>query len=103
MERYLDNAGGQLWGVWTGRGVPLILCNGGPGCNDYLGPVAGMVEDICRVVRFEPRGCGRSDRDGRYDLGTSVEDVEFVRRAYGLDRVIVGGHSAGVDLALAYA
>lgn len=59
-----------------------------------------MIEDICTVARFEPRGCGRSDYDERYDLDTTVADIEFVRRAYGFDRVILFGHSAGVGSAL---
>ena len=103
MERFLNNAGTRLWSIGTGSGMPVILCNGGPGCDDYLGPVAAMIEDRCQVIRFEPRGCGRSDRDGRYDLDTAVADVDFVRRAYGIDRAIIAGHSAGVDTALAYA
>ena len=103
MERRLDNAGTRIWSTCNGLGTALILCNGGPGCDDYLGPVSEMIEDICRVVRFEQRGCGRSDRDKRYDLHTTVDDIDFVRRAYEFERIIVGGHSAGVDLALAYA
>ena len=103
MERLLDNAGTRIWSTCHGDGIPLILCNGGPGCDDYLAPVAAMLEDICRVVRFEQRGCGKSDWDKRYDLDTTIADIEFVRQAYGLERVIIGGHSAGVDFALTYA
>jgi len=102
MERFLNNAGTRIWSISTGKGTPLILCNGGPGCDDYLGPVAAMIDDICQVVRFEPRGCGRSDRDKRYDLETTIDDVEFIRREYGFEQIIIAGHSAGVDVALAY-
>jgi proline iminopeptidase len=103
MERMLNNSGTRIWSTSNGRGIPLFLCNGGPGCDDYLAPVSTMIEDLCQVIRFEPRGCGRSDRDKRYDLQTSIDDIDFVRRAYSLDRVIVAGHSAGVDFALVYA
>jgi proline iminopeptidase len=54
-------------------------------------------------VRFEPRGCGRSVWDGRYDLATLLADAEAVREAHGIERWLVGGHSAGVNAALAYA
>ena len=37
----------------------MLMFNGGPGCDDYLGLVAEMIDDMCRVIRFEPRGCGR--------------------------------------------
>jgi len=102
MERYLNNSGTKLWSIIEGTGIPLILCNGGPGCDDYLGPVAEMVEDLCTVVRFEPRGCGRSDWDKHYDLDTTVSDIDFVRNAYGFNKVIIAGHSAGVGVSLAY-
>jgi proline iminopeptidase len=83
--------------------MPLILCNGGPGCDDYLSPIADMIDDLCQVIRFEQRGCGRSDRDKRYDFDTTVDDIEFVRSAYGVGPAIIAGHSAGVNFALAYA
>ena len=46
MERYLDNNGTKLWSIATGAGTPLILCNGGPGCDDYLAPVSEMIDDL---------------------------------------------------------
>jgi hypothetical protein len=27
-----------------------LLFNGGPGCDDYLAPVAGMIDDLCQVI-----------------------------------------------------
>jgi proline iminopeptidase len=92
-----------LWTTSSGHGIPLLLFNGGPGCDDYLAPVARMIEDTCQVIRFEPRGCGRSDWDGNYDVGTLVSDAEAIRQEYGAEKLIVAGHSAGPDYALAYA
>ena len=79
------------------------MFNGGPSCDDYLAPVAEMIDDLCLVIRFEPRGCGRSDWDGNYDIDTLVVDAEAVRREYGVERCIVAGHSFGPNAALAYA
>lgn len=102
-ERFVTSGEARLWTTATGSGTPLVLFNGGPGCDDYLGPVAALIADRCRVVRFEPRGCGRSSWDGQYDLETLLGDAEAVREAYGIDRWIVAGHSHGPNLALAYA
>lgn len=102
MDRLIKNGSASIWTTCNGSGIPFILCNGGPGCDDYLGPVSTMVEDICRVIRFEPRGCGRSSYDGNYGLNTTIEDIEFIRREYQCDKIIIGGHSAGPDIALAY-
>jgi proline iminopeptidase len=62
-----------------------------------------MLEERVRVLRWEQRGCGRSTADGRYDLATTLDDMEAIRRHHGFSRWIVGGHSWGADLALAYA
>lgn len=102
-ERYLQSDTARLWSCTAGRGVPLLMFNGGPGCDDYLGPVAAMLEDRCRVIRFEPRGCGRSDWDGQYSLQTLMRDADAVRTAHGAAACVVAGHSFGADAALAYA
>lgn len=103
VERYVRSNGARLWTCVSGKGTPFLMFNGGPGCDDYLAPVARMVEGVCQVIRFEPRGCGRSDWDGNYAVQTMIDDAEAVRRAYGVEGCIVGGHSFGPSLALAYA
>ena len=102
-ERFVTSGTAHLWSTVSGRGTPLLMFNGGPGCDDYLGPVADMIDDLCRVIRFEPRGCGRSDWDGNYDVDTLLTDAEAVRREYGAEVCIVTGHSFGPSVALAYA
>lgn len=103
VGRYVETGTARLWSTSSGAGLPTVFFNGGPGCDDYLAPVAALIDDVCQVIRFEPRGCGRSDWDGRYDLDTFLADVEAVREAYGLERWLVLGHSHGPNLALAYA
>ncbi len=102
-ERYIRSDGARLWSTVSGTGTSMLMFNGGPGCDDYLQPVAELVDDMVRTIRFEPRGCGRSDWDGRYDLNTLLTDAESLREAYGVERWIVAGHSAGPNWALAYA
>ncbi len=101
-ERYVTSGSARLWTCTSGTGIPLLLFNGGPGCDDYLGPVAAMITDLCHVIRFEPRGCGRSDWDGHYTLDTLLDDVERVRQAHTAESCIVAGHSFGPNAALAY-
>ena len=102
-ERCVYSGSARLWSTVSGRGTPILMFNGGPGCDDYLGPVAEMIDDLCQVIRFEPRGCGRSDWDGNYDIDTLMADAEAVRREYGVERCMVVGHSFGPNAALAYA
>ena len=102
-ERSVISGTSRLWSTASGRGTPVLMFNGGPGADDYLGPVAEMIDDLCRVIRFEPRGCGRSDWDGNYDVDTLLTDAEAVRREYRIERCIVAGHSFGPSAALAFA
>lgn len=102
MELLINSNGARLRVFVEGTGVPLLLFNGGPGCSDYLGPVSDMLNDLCTVVRFEPRGCGGSDWDGNYDIATTISDAEAIRAELGCERLLLGGHSFGPGLALAY-
>lgn len=103
IERSIQSGNAQIWTASEGKGPPLLLCNGGPGCGDYLSPVSTMLSDNFRVIRYEERDCGRSSFTPPYDFGQTVTDLEAVRNAYAVDRWIIVGHSAGVDLALLYA
>jgi len=93
----------KLWTSTQGEGLPLMLCNGGPGYGDYLAPVAAMIDDLVRVHRWEQRGCGRSAAVPPYDHETCMNDLEALRIHFGYERWLIGGHSWGADLALDYA
>ena len=103
QEQVLPINGVRLWTAVQGEGIPMVLCHGGPGGYDYLAPIADMTSDLCRVVRYDQRGSGRSQAVGPYDVSTFVDDLEGLRRHFNFDHWIVGGHSWGAGLALAYA
>ena len=94
--------GVRLWTVEDGTGPTLVLCHGGPGLWDYLGPVSSMLRDVARVVRWDQRGCGRSSPAPVQSVMRAVEDLETIRDAFGVEDWIVGGHSWGASLALQY-
>jgi proline iminopeptidase len=103
-ERFVTTADDvRLWTIDDGTGPPMVLCHGGPGLWDYLGRVSAMVDDRVRVVRWDQRGCGRSGPSVRHTVAGYVGDLEAIRLAYGFEAWIVGGHSWGASLALAYA
>lgn len=55
------------------------------------------------VIRWDQRGCGRSQRSGPYGIARSVADLDAVRTHFGFDRTALLGHSWGAQLALRYA
>lgn len=67
-----------------------------------FGSLAAMLAGEVRVVRWDQRGCGRSERCGPYSVVRSVADLDAVRTGCGLERVAVLGHSWGATLALRY-
>jgi len=95
--------GAQLHTWTTGspipRAFPLVMVHGGPGLPDYLGPVAGMVEDRCLVHRYDQRGTGGSGWDGEHTLARHVRDLSLLLDAWHHDRVVLVGHSFGTNLA----
>lgn len=93
----------SLWTVTQGTGPPLVLCHGGPGLWDDLRPVANSVDDLVTVHRYDQRGGGRSSKTPPYTVSKFVEDLESLREHWGYEQWIVGGHSWGASLALAYA
>jgi proline iminopeptidase len=103
MVERVQVPGATLWTASGGAGLPAVLCHGGPGLSDNLGPVAAMVEDLARVHRYDQRGSGRSRSSGPFDVESFVADLEALRRHWGHDRWLVGGHSWGANLALFYA
>ncbi|MCB1219904.1 MAG: alpha/beta hydrolase [Planctomycetales bacterium] len=103
--QFIGSGGARIWTCASGAadGIPVLMFNGGPGCSDYLSPVAELIVERCRVVRFESRGCGRSDWDGNYDLATTIADAEAVRCHYEMDNCVLLGHSQGPNHALVHA
>jgi proline iminopeptidase len=93
-----------LWTGVAGHGAPLVLCHGGPGLWDMFGTLAAPLAEHLRVIRWDQRGCGRSELRGPYSLARSVADLDAVRDGLGLgDRITVLGHSWGATLGLRYA
>ncbi|WP_367137464.1 alpha/beta fold hydrolase [Saccharothrix sp. HUAS TT1] len=87
----------------SGRGEPLVLCHGGPGLWDVFDGLAELLANRVRVIRWDQRGGGRSEREGPYTLARTLADLDAVRVHFGLTRMAVLGHSWGAAVALHYA
>jgi proline iminopeptidase len=85
-----------------GEGMPVLLCHGGPGFYDYLKPVATMIEKNAMVIRYDQRGCGRSEKKPPYDIKTYISDIEEIRKYFNIDKWVLGGHSWGANLTIPY-
>lgn len=85
-------------------GTPdVVLLHGGPGLWDYLEPLADLIGEEASTYRYDQRGCGASTPSALQSIDRSVADLEELRRHWGLERMVLIGHSFGAALALAYA
>ncbi len=92
-----------------GSGDNVVFClNGGPGLPcDYLREAHScLIDKGYRVVAFDQLGTGKSDRPtdpALWTIGRYVEETETVRKALGLGKVHLLGHSWGGWLSIDYA
>ena len=92
--------------VGNPAGVPAVFLHGGPGagCEDYHRRF--FDPDRYRLILFDQRGSGRSTPHADLRDNTTwhlVEDMEWLRRQFGLEQWLVFGGSWGSALGLAYA
>ncbi len=94
-----------------GEGAPLIYAPGAYGLAVHYyselaysrGNVDSLVAKGFRVIRYDARGTGSSDRDNlNYTLDTAVLDLEAVVERLGLDRFVLAGHLHSARVAIAY-
>lgn len=99
-----DGAELATWTRWARDGAPhVVLVHGGPGLWDYLGPLGELLAGSASVHRYDQRGCGRSTPSSEQSVQRSVADLEQLRRHWGVERLVLVGHSFGATLALAHA
>lgn len=86
---------------------PVVFLHGGPGQGSahFDALVGPFMERDLRVVYFDQRGSGGSQRpaNGDYAVPTLVEDIEALRQHLGVPRLALIGHSFGGLLGLEYA
>src|SRR5580693_1444757 len=107
QEGFIDSRGVLIYYMTVGRGSPLVIVHGGPGAtHDYFLPYLLPLARHNRLIFIDERGSGRSQKledPSGYTVENMVEDVEMVRKALGLTKINLLGHSYGGVLAQAYA
>lgn len=91
----------------TGDGPPLIIQAPAWGpSSDYLRLTLAPLLDGFRVITYDPRNVGGSQRLEAPDAQAVehlADDLESLRDELGLDRFVLAGHSHGGFIAMAYA
>ena len=87
-------------------GIPALVLHGGPGGGCSPAMRRFFDPERYRVILFDQRGCGRSRPSGSVEANTTwhlVEDIELIRKTFGIERFTLFGGSWGAALALIYA
>lgn len=106
-EGFINVKGGKVWYkiVGAGNATPLLLLHGGPGFpSDYLKPLEALSNER-PVIFYDQLGCGRSEKPSDKKLWKTerfVEELGQIRKALGLKKVHLLGHSWGTMLATDY-
>ncbi len=89
-----------------GIGEPIVVVHGGPGLgNDYLFEPFKQLSDQYKLIFYDQRGCGLSEefKEGQpVTIETMVEDLEGVRKEFGVDKMNLIGQSWGTVITLNY-
>lgn len=106
-EGIVEVTGGEVWYriVGSGARTPLLVLHGGPGVSSiYLKSLEALATDR-PVIFYDQLGCGKSPSPSDTTLWTIerfVEEIAQVRKALGLNKIHLYGHSWGSMLAVDY-
>ena len=104
-ERFTAGLDGtKIWWESSGAGAPAIVLCDGVGCAGYIwGRLGSELARRYRVLHWNYRGHGKSARPvdpERVTLEDAVDDLLAVLDAAGERKVVLAGHSMGVQVIL---
>jgi proline iminopeptidase len=106
-EGFADVPGGKVWYRVYGSGdrTPLLMLHGGPGGRSCAFSVLADLATDRPLVIYDQLGSGRSERPTDISLWRTerfVDELAALRKALGLRRMHLLGHSWGGTLATEY-
>lgn len=103
-ERLIEHNGAKLFYKIIGSGEPLLVIHGGPGLDHtYFLPHLEKMADSLQLIFVDVRGSGRSRDTSLISMKQTAEDVDVIRKALGIQKLNLLGHSHGGLVAMNYA
>jgi len=104
MDRATTNGIGLAAKLWPGSGPTIVAVHGLTANHTCWYPLADMVTPEFRLVAYDLRGRGDSDKPDRgYSLAEHARDLVGLLDHFGLGRAIVMGHSLGAAIGVWFA
>jgi proline-specific peptidase len=109
FEKMVPVEGGRVYvrvnGAIKGPKLPIVMLHGGPGGTHAHFLTALALADERPVILYDQLDSGQSDRPNdpkNWRVSRFVDEIELVRRALGVERWHLLGHSWGGTVALEY-
>jgi len=97
---------GRLYLRCVGKGHPLVALHGGPDFDhSYLLPELDALATAFRLIYYDQRGRGKSSEGvlpEQVSLESELDDLDRLRQSFGLDTMVLLGHSFGALMAMEY-
>lgn len=111
MAGYIEVEGGKIWyrlnGIeHLGKRPAIIVAHGGPGGTHRGNMPYVQFADQFPVILYDQLGSGKSSRPegtNHWKVARFIDEVDAIRKALNLDKVIMAGHSWGGTVAAEYA
>ena len=108
FEGYKEINGVNLFFKVVGAGEPILIVHGGPAMNhDYFLPHLTPLTKNYKLIFYDQRSSGRSyipeDSSKSISHRIMVEDIEAIRKEFGIKKLNLFAHSWGAKLAVNYA
>ncbi len=107
-EGIIKNNDSQIYYRTFGKGIPILIINGGPGMSsDGFVGLATKLSQKYKTIIYDQRGTGKSTIEKpdstNITMNLMVNDIESLRKHLNIDKWIILGHSFGGMLASYYA
>jgi proline iminopeptidase len=102
---YVNILGKKIWYESVGNGRSLVLIAGAGGSHDYFHPYFDQLSRSLRVIYCDGFGRGNSEHaqsPSEYTFEHDVDEIEPLREALHLGKIMVFGHSYGGFVAQGY-
>ena len=105
-EGFIANGAHSLFFKTLGEGDPIVVLHGGPGFDHRT--FLPFIWELARghqVILYDQRCTGLSTGpvdSASINIDTFIEDIEAVRKAFGIEKMNLLGHSMGGILAMNY-
>ena len=104
MEGTIEVNGVQLWHRITGEGEPVVQIHGAGFGHFNFAPATPEISKFFRVIDFDLRGYGQSDRPIQdYDMEVWADDLAGLMDTLEIERAHVHGTSMGGMIAIVFA